>query len=291
MILHTWSDLDDLLADSPYVSMFWFFQRREAFLSQRIMTGWDRDRLDDYVLLPAIPGFVTRGECYFISHFWRTEGHPDPAGMDLRLSQQQLQSDRWSYIWVDWSCLPQHPRSDTEETYFRQALNSMPAISSNCSFHWNYLPFQPRLWVLFEVAQYFLTTLPISSPPDHMFPDDVRLFKCHIDEMEQHGVQPVLARYGYRASFDRDREYLTSWLDLLILLKRIRLDIFNVRALFDSMTCQPWEPRIISVTPSSVIELRRWEGVLVVRQEIHTFQPFPESVRFRFYGAALALRY
>lgn len=54
-------------------------------MSQERMEKWSRDKLDDYVLLPALPGFVTRKECFFISRFWHTRDHPDPDGEYLRL--------------------------------------------------------------------------------------------------------------------------------------------------------------------------------------------------------------
>jgi hypothetical protein len=76
-LLQTCNCLEDLL-DGKFPYTFWFFQRREIFLSQRRMTKWSRDRLDDYVLLLAAPGFVTRRYCFFESHFWRTQDHPDP---------------------------------------------------------------------------------------------------------------------------------------------------------------------------------------------------------------------
>ncbi|KAF6814433.1 hypothetical protein CMUS01_12650 [Colletotrichum musicola] len=270
------TDLDEFLDKTSSTLMFWFFQRREVFLSQQTMTKWEGDRLDDYVVFPVFPGFVTRDKCFFISHFWRQEDHPDPNGEDLRLHQTSLTPASWSYIWVDWSCLPQHPRSDIEEAYFRRALTTIPAIITNCRFTWFYPNFQPRLWILFEVAQYFLTTLAFRNPPDHVLPQDMRPFKRHIDEMEQDGVQSVLARYGYMASLDRDREYLTSWLDLIILLKRINLDVFGVRALCDNMALYPWMGGMTVSTANVTIELRRWEGVLVVGQNTYTFKPVPE---------------
>ena len=114
-ILQDCRSLDDFLIKGTN-PMFWFFQRREAFLLQEKTTQWSQDCLDDYVLLPACPGFVTRSECFFVSHFWRTREHPDPDSKYLCLYQEELQHQDWSYVWVDWSCMPQSPRSELEQT-------------------------------------------------------------------------------------------------------------------------------------------------------------------------------
>lgn len=154
--IHDYIDLDDFLTKSGSMGtlMFWFFQRREAFLSQKTMTKWSRDRLDDYILLPASHGYVTRTECFFVSHFWQSDNDPDPGGKYLKLVQMELALQSWSYVFVDWTCLPQCPRSDTEKAYFLRALETMPAIIRNCGFMWNYPPFKPKLWILYEVAEY-----------------------------------------------------------------------------------------------------------------------------------------
>ncbi|KAK0624280.1 hypothetical protein B0T14DRAFT_536793 [Immersiella caudata] len=108
------------------------------------MQKWSRDRLDDYVLLPATPGF--------------TRDDPDPDGKYLRLHQNELQSQSWSYVWVDWSCIPQHPRSDREGVYFLPSLQTMPSIIRNSGFAWFYPRFEPRLWILFKIAEHILTS-------------------------------------------------------------------------------------------------------------------------------------
>lgn len=135
--LRSYTDLDDFLVKSGSMGTltFWFFQRREAFLLQQIMTKWSRDRLDDYILLPALHGFVMRTECFFVSHYWQSQTDPDPGGKYLELVQRDLGLQSWSYAWVDWTCLPQHPRSDTEATYFRRALETNASNHSQLRFH------------------------------------------------------------------------------------------------------------------------------------------------------------
>jgi hypothetical protein len=70
---------------------------------------WDPDRLDEYILLPVEYGFANRKDCFFVSHYWRSRDHPDPKGEDFRLSHKDLSKVEWSYVWVDWTFMPQVP--------------------------------------------------------------------------------------------------------------------------------------------------------------------------------------
>lgn len=63
------SCLEDYLFEAGDFMMVWFFQQRDAFLSQETMTRCSRNVLDDYILLPATPGFVRREECFFRGPF------------------------------------------------------------------------------------------------------------------------------------------------------------------------------------------------------------------------------
>ena len=192
------------------------------------MTKWSRDVLDNYVLLPATPGFVSRRECFFVSHFWRTQEHPDPDGVYLRLHQAELQPQHWSYIWVDWTCIPQSPHSQAEEAYFLRSLETMSGIIRNCGFAWFYPPFEARMWILYEVTEFALT-----SSEDFEATPDIREFKDHVQEMVQTSVRSVLDKYSYRCTYDRDKAFLTSWLEILVLLTKLRIGIVDIRRLMD----------------------------------------------------------
>lgn len=270
-ILRQYTCLEDFL-EAPRFFMFWFFQRREAFLSQSTMTKWGRDHLDDYVLLPA--DRVSRSECLFVSHFWRTKDSPDPDGKYLRLLQSDLQTQTWSYVWVDWSCAPQHPRTEAEQSYFLRTLGTIPGIIRNCGFAWYYPPFEPRLWILYEVAEYTLTT----SLGVHQTTADIREFIDHVKEMVQVGVRPTLESHGYKCTYDGDKEFLTSWLELLVLLKRLHIDVLDVRRLLDFLTWEPTASHISLVTRKGLVELYKFEGILILEGERYTFTPFPELV-------------
>jgi hypothetical protein len=260
--------LDDFLAQAGAPMMFWFFQTRSAFMSQKQLKKWSANDLADYVLLPASPGFVTRRDCFFVSHFWRSRDMPDPDGTFLRLHQSELASQPWSYIWVDWICMPQVPRSAAEQAYFQRCLETMSGIIRNCGFTYFYPPFEPRLWILYEIAEYVLTCsggMAVTS--------DNKVFLQHVDELLESGVQATLAKHSYRCSYVRDRQYLTSWLELLVLLKRLNFDIDLVRKIMDHLT---W----LNVSGSRfyaemAVKLNKFEGTLVVNGEKYTFSPFP----------------
>lgn len=274
--LRSYTDLDDFLVKSGSMGtlMFWFFQRREAFLSQKIMTKWSRDRLDDYILLPASHGFVTRTECFFVSHF-RQHNDPDPGGKYLELVQIELGLQSWSYVWVDWTCLPQDPRSDTEATYFRRALETMPAIIRNCGFMWNYPPFEPKLWILYEVAEYSLT-----CEGGIEVTEDNKKFVDHVKEMREVGVRATLSKHGYKCKEERDKKFLPAWLELLVLLKRLFIDLGNIRHILDNLTWFPVTGNMYINTPKGLVMLHPFEGILTLGGEEYTFTPFPLWVSF-----------
>lgn len=56
--------------------------------------------------------------------------------------------------------------------------------------------------------------------------------------MLQVGVVPTLDKYGYKCTYDRDKEFVISYLEVLILLRRLKLDLLNVRRLMDALTWQ-----------------------------------------------------
>ncbi|CAN9443198.1 unnamed protein product [Alternaria alternata] len=265
--LRRYHSLDEFLAESPRSITFWLFQSRGAFMSQSRFSKWSRDVLDDYVLIPAEPGFVWRRDCFLISHFWRERENPDPDGEILRLHQAELESQTWSYIWVDWTCMPQHPRSPPETNYFYRGLRTMSGIVRNTGFTYFYPPFKPRLWILYEIAQYHLTCSGgIPKTPD------IELFLQHIDEMIEKGVQKTLEKHHCHCYEDHDRQFLTSWLELLVLFRQLKLNVDLIRRIVDRLTWQPVAGSYIY----PALELYKYEGFLVYLGNKHTFTPFPK---------------
>jgi hypothetical protein len=272
-MLALYSSLDELLQKAPVSFMFWFFQTREAFLSQKTMTKWSRDSLDGYILMPASNGWVTRAGCMFVSHYWRTKVDPDPDGKYLKLIQEELKPQSWSFIWVDWSCLPQEPRGPREENYFWRGLETMSGIIRNAGFMWYYPPFEPRLWILYEIAEYNLT-----CDAGITLTDDNKEFVNHIQEMDQLGVRCTLDKHGYRCSDQRDREFIIAWLELHFLLRKLNLDVGEMRRVLDHMIWFRVSGPMTWGTSRGVIELWRHEGRLTLNGNSYTLTPFPQWV-------------
>tara|TARA_R110002003_G_scaffold123_7_gene11147 strand:+ start:6171 stop:6629 length:459 start_codon:yes stop_codon:yes gene_type:complete len=145
----------------------------------------------------------------------------------------------------------------------------MSGIIRDCGFTYFYPPFEPRLWILYEIAEYVLTCsggMAVTS--------DNEVFLQHVDELLESGVQATLAKHRYRCSYVRDRQYLTSWLELLVLLKRLHFDVELIRKIMSHLT---W----VNVSGSQfygemAVELNKFEGTLVVYGEKYTFTPFPQ---------------
>jgi hypothetical protein len=143
----------------------------------------------------------------------------------------------------------------------------MSGIIRNCDFIYFYPPFEPRLWILYEITEYLLTCSGgIAITPD------IAPFLQHVTEMQETGVQATLVKHNYRCSYARDRQHLTSRLELLVLLTGLNFDIEGIRRIMDDMTWlqlthTQWYPGV---------ELKRFEGILVVNGVVHTFTPFPQ---------------
>jgi hypothetical protein len=68
-----------------------------------------------------------RGElCHFLSHRWLSPEHPDPDGKQLALLRQRMGPHDW--CWVDYTCLPQRPRTPEEEALFRRSMRLLPSF-------------------------------------------------------------------------------------------------------------------------------------------------------------------
>src|SRR5450432_2826696 len=54
----------------------------------------------------------------------------------FQLRESFMRQDRfmkWSYIWLDWTCMPQVPRSDVQQRYFNKMLWCIPMIVHDCA--------------------------------------------------------------------------------------------------------------------------------------------------------------
>jgi len=168
--------------------------------------------------------------------------------------------------------MPQSPRSLPEMSYFDRSLQTISAIIRNCGFMYFYPAFESPLWILYEIAEYVLT-----CTGRHPKTSDIAPFFQHIFAMFENGVQATLAKYGYRCSYERDQQLLTSWLELLVLLRQTISSIDTGRTIMDNTT---WFCRAQHQLYAGV-ELKKFEGILVVNGRMYTFTPFPQWVRVK----------
>lgn len=175
--------------------------------------------------------------------------------------------------------MPQDPRNQEEEAYFLRSLATMSGIIRNCGFIWFYPPFEARMWILYEVAAYTLTCFEsFEATPD------IREFADHVQEMLRAGVRSVLEKYEYRCTYERDKAYLTSWLEVLVLLRRLGIGIAYTRRLLDGLTWSPMAKKIsVQTADGSFLQLCRFEGNFTCSGECYTFTPFPKWVSFAYF--------
>jgi hypothetical protein len=258
--LRRWSTIEDLLCEREY----WFFQLRESFMRQKLLMKWDHNHLGEYILLPIDYGFVNNEDCYFVSHYWRSQEHPDPDGEDLRSFVEDLADTNWSYIWVDWTCMPQAPRTEDQKRYFKMMLQCIPVLIRDCAFEWRFPNFEPRAWILYEVAEYILTH------SRHIMTDDNRPFIHHIWEMVYDGVGAVMEWYRYRCTNEADSLLVTGWLEILVILAKIVPNIGTRQEILDSLN------RLYTGSYSNPflgIDIDKAEGLVRHNGRVYRFTP------------------
>ena len=265
VILRESTSLDAILTEAK----FWFFQSRRAFTRQTHFAKWDSERLDDFVLLPAINGFVNKQDCFFVSHFWRTTEHPDPDGKDLRDIQNDPSPLKWSYIWLDWTCLPQGQRSESETMYFKTMLQGMPQLIRESAMGYRFPAFQPRAWVLMEMAQYILLSL-----GEMIVTEDLAPFFAHIQEMIHEGVQPVLIKHAYKCTNETDLIVIVGWLELLITLSKLVPDVVRRRQILTYVDQEgAGTVTLYEETPEDRIGIDKVRGIISYRGVDYEFTP------------------
>jgi hypothetical protein len=68
-------------------------------------------------------------EKYFVSHRWFSSDQPDPSGIILSLLKKYIQPE--AYYWIDYTCMPQKPRTEEEHKLFREHLKWLPSLFFN----------------------------------------------------------------------------------------------------------------------------------------------------------------
>jgi hypothetical protein len=279
-LLNSFSTIQDVMK-SNYA--FWFIQTRKSFI-KHIKHGrfqkWDPKELDSYVVMPSVEGFCDSGDSFFVSHYWHTQDDPDPQGVDYREISRTLRREQrqWSYVWTDWACLPQAPRSETEDMYFEKMLYRVPNLMRDCRFAFTYPKFSPRLWTIFEYSQRVLFESSTFNDPGEprTMPEP---FIKDLFLMSEHGVGTVVEGRKYEATSKRDTWLLVGWLELHILLLKLIPNVITRTKLFDELD----KPFIGTVHLYDIgIEIDKWKGMVIYQGKIYRFSPtfnLPQEVR------------
>ena len=229
------------------------------------MLKWDPNGLDRYILLPVDYGFANNQDCFFVSHFWRERYHPDPDGVDLRLFHEDLKSQDWSYVWLDWTCMPQADRTTAGQYYFDRMLRCIPMVVRDCGFAWRFPRFEPRAWVLFEVAEYML------NHQAYWITDDIKPFVSHVNEMVELGeVKPIIEKYKYRCTTMGDMALVVGWLEMVVLLRRLVESVHHRQELFDWLN-QPYTGSMS--IPELGMEIDKAKGTIAVGGKTYNITP------------------
>jgi hypothetical protein len=258
--LRSFHSLEEVLKRRGY----WFFQLRESFMQQKEFLKWDPTRLDEYILLPVYYGFVNKRDCFFVSHYWLTREHPDPHALDLVQIRQDLKDQEWLYVWVDWTCVPQLPRTELQQEYFNRMLRYIHMLVRDCGFEWRFPAFEPRGWILYEVAEYVL------NHKSFTWTDDNRPFIQHVLQMLKDGVRPVVEEHGYRCAEQGDLNLVIGWLELTVLLFKLLPDVNARREICDRLN----EPYVGTVTVYDTgICIDKANGVISYQGKTYRFTP------------------
>lgn len=143
----------------------------------------------------------------------------------------------------------------------------MPAIIRNCGFMYYYPPWEPRVWILYEIAEFRLT-----SEGEVIKTFDSMTYLYHVQEMLDVGVAATLRTHGYRCTDERDQDYLLSWLEVLVILRQSHLTTNNIRGVMDRLTWQDSAQEY--VIRGLDLRLKKYDGSLLIAGERHSFHPF-----------------
>jgi hypothetical protein len=147
------------------------------------------------------------------SHRWEKETNPDPTGQQLRevvayLKRNPVIQD----VWIDFPCMPQSPRSEDEDTHFKEMLEYIGWAFLACSvliiFDADY---NSRFWTRYEAflaMQMCEPKLGLTSAVGH---GDARFEVVCLGSTKDYGQQylEMLMDFG-RASAERTLETLSN---------------------------------------------------------------------------------
>lgn len=122
---------------------------------------------------------------------------------------------------------------------------------------------------MFEVAEFsFTEDGEIVETPDN------KSFKDHIQEMLTTSVSFIFKKHQYKCTYSRDKEFISSWLELLVRLKKMSIDILDLRRLMDNLTWFPKADKICHNAAGGMLEFKKFEGTLTRNGTVHAFSPF-----------------
>lgn len=88
----------------------------------------------------------------FVSHRWETRDHPDPANKQFETVKEYLKKNTsLQYVYYDYCCLPQSPRSEVEEIIFKIGLRTMNEVFRHSrKLYSKTKDFESRAWCFFK---------------------------------------------------------------------------------------------------------------------------------------------
>jgi hypothetical protein len=118
-----------------------------------------------------------------VSHRWKMMGNPDPQGTTIR---EVLSYDK-EYIFIDYCCLPQWPRTEIENQEFKEYLKIMSIFYSNCQIGKIITEdYYKRAWCVFESI---MSTTFMIEPPLIIDPIILKINGC------KHKIHTILCLF------------------------------------------------------------------------------------------------
>ncbi|KAJ7020079.1 hypothetical protein C8F04DRAFT_1197042 [Mycena alexandri] len=144
-------------------------------------------------------------------------------------------------------------------------LQCIPMVVCDCAFEWRFPAWEPRAWILYEMAEYVL------GHREYMATEDNGPFLFHVQEMVLFGVHHVLDKHGYQCTNASDMDLVTGRLELLVIIAKIFPDDVATRQdLLDSLN----KPANGSVSNMLLgVEISKTEGTVRYQGQIHRFTP------------------
>jgi hypothetical protein len=105
---------------------------------------------------------------------------------------------------------------------------------------------------------------------NHIVTDDNKTFLAHLMEMTQHGVKPVVKKYGYRCTNKGDEKLVIGWIELLIILGTVVPDVDQRQEIFDWID----KGEIGEVTMENLdLHIDKAQGIIVSKGRTFHFSP------------------